>query len=161
MRLLEIHKIEQIVDVRTIPKSGHNPQFAEVTLQKSLEKKGIAYSRLASLGGFRSVQKDSKNLGWRNLSFRGYADYLSTPEFAEGLSELETLAKRRRTAFMCAEAVPWRCHRSLIADALTVGGWEVFDILNENAPKPHRLTPFLIVVRGKLTYPGPTPPLDL
>jgi uncharacterized protein (DUF488 family) len=151
--LLEAQGIEQLVDVRTVPKSRYNPQFGGEALAASLKEKGISYNRIAALGGFRKTRPDSKNLGWRNLSFRGYADYLATPEFAAGLKELEELAVKRPTAFMCSEAVPWRCHRSLIADALMVRGWEVLDIMALNKVTPHKLTAFLKVVDGELTYP--------
>ena len=155
VELLTTHAIKEVVDVRTIPKSRHNPQFNEKRLAASLKKKGIRYRRIEALGGFRPVRKDSKNLGWHNLSFRGYADYMSTEEFAEGLTELETTAKKQRTAIMCAEALPWRCHRSLIADALTKQKWEVLDIMSRASASKHRLTPFLRVRGGKCIYPVP------
>lgn len=151
--LLKAHDIRQIVDVRTVPKSRHNPQFNEKRLGRSLRKKGIEYIRLEELGGFRHTVRGSKNLGWRNLSFRGFADYMGTPEFAEGLGSLEKLAGQEKTAIMCAEAVPWRCHRSLIGDALTKRKWNVFDIMSIKAVSKHRLTPFLKIKKGKLIYP--------
>jgi len=115
----------------------------------------IAYTHLAKLGGLRHTTKESINTGWHNLSFRGYADYMATEPFQEGLHELETLAQQKTVAIMCAEAVPWRCHRSLIADALTIQGWHVLDIQSKQTAKPHTLTPFLEVEDGKLTYPAP------
>ncbi len=152
--LLTAHGIGQIIDVRTVPRSRHNPQFNEKRLALSLKKHNIRYVRLESLGGFRHAKKDSKNTGWRNLSFRGFADYMATEEFNEGLATLESLARKRRSAVMCAEALPWRCHRSLIADALTKRRWDVFTIMSpSNAPK-HKLTPFLKVKNGVLTYPA-------
>ena len=151
--LLKAHDIRQIVDVRTVPKSRHNPQFNEKRLGRSLRKKGIEYVRLEALGGFRHTIRGSKNLGWRNLSFRGFADYMGTPEFAEGLGSLEKLAGQRKTAIMCAEALPWRCHRSLIGDALTKQKWDVFDIMSLKTVSKHRLTPFLRIKKGKLIYP--------
>ncbi len=154
VHLLQMHGVQQLCDVRTIAKSRHNPQFAEPGLTASLSTAGIVYQRLAQLGGLRHAHKDSPNTGWRNLSFRGYADYMQTPAFAAGLAELEALARAAPTAIMCAEAVPWRCHRSLIGDALTVHGWQVWDIITEKPPSPHRMTPFLRVVDGHLTYPA-------
>lgn len=154
LKLLTAHSIEEVADVRTIPKSRHNPQFGDTALKKSLEEQGIGYRHIKELGGLRHAKADSPNTGWRNKSFRGYADYMGTEEFAEGLEQLKKLAKEKRTAIMCAEAVPWRCHRSLIGDALAVEGWEVLDIMTEAAAKPHRMTPFLKVRRGKLTYPA-------
>ena len=155
IELLHIHGIEQVIDVRTVPKSRYNPQFEGVALARTLKKQGIAYQRFEELGGFRRAKKDStKNSGWRNASFRGYADYMSTPEFSDGLAHLEAAAHEKVTAFMCAEAVPWRCHRSLIADALIVRSWDVFDITSKSAPKKHKRTPFLRVRKGVLTYPA-------
>jgi uncharacterized protein (DUF488 family) len=152
--LLEAHGVEEVVDVRSIPRSRHNPQFNEKTLAKSLKRRGIAYRHLAALGGLRHARKDSMNLGWRNVSFRGYADYMATPEFAEGLEQLMAIAHARPTAILCAEPVPWRCHRSLIADALTKKGWLVRDIMSPTRASKHRLTPFLRVRKGLLTYPA-------
>lgn len=157
--LLEAHDIEELVDVRSIPRSRHTPQFNEAVLAKSLAKRGIRYAHLADLGGLRHAKKDSKNRGWRNASFRGYADYMATPEFRRGLDALEELARERPTAIMCAEAVPWRCHRSMIADALIVNGWSVKDIMTKTSAPLHKKTPFLKIKRGVLTYPGPTEPL--
>lgn len=151
--LLRANGVALLADVRTVPKSRHNPQFATDALERSLGKAGIAYVHLEKLGGLRHAAKDSKNTGWRNASFRGYADYMATPGFAEGLEELMDLAKRDPTAIMCAEAVPWRCHRSLIGDALSKKGWTVLDIIGAAPPKKHRLTPFLKVRKGVLTYP--------
>jgi uncharacterized protein (DUF488 family) len=153
--LLEAHGVRLVADVRTVPKSRHNPQFNEARLARALEKRGIRYKRLEGLGGFRHAKKDSKNVGWHNASFRGYADYMAMDGFAEGLAALEALAEKRPTAVMCAEAVPWRCHRSLIADALTKRGWVALDIMTKAPAKKHRLTPFLKVRRGVLTYPAP------
>ena len=153
--LLQTHGIKEVVDVRSIPMSGHNPQFNTDTLKESLEKEHIRYKHLKKLGGLRHSKKNSINLAWRNISFRGFADYMATPEFSEGLGTLMKIARLRETAIMCAEAVPWRCHRSLIADALTKKGWLVLDIMSHtNAPK-HRMTPFLKIRKGKLVYPAP------
>jgi len=155
LELLHAHSIQEVVDVRTIPKSKRNPQFGQEKLSTALQEAGIAYTHLAKLGGLRHTTKESINTGWHNLSFRGYADYMATEPFQEGLHELETLAQQKTVAIMCAEAVPWRCHRSLIADALTIQGWHVLDIQSKQTAKPHTLTPFLEVEDGKLTYPAP------
>ncbi len=152
--LLRAHGIEELVDVRTIPKSRHNPQFGQEELAASLKQAGIDYVHLGKLGGLRHSRKDSVNLGWQNSSFRGYADYMATPEFQEGLDELKAIAEKKRVAIMCAEALPWRCHRSLTADALTTQGWQVLHIQSRKTASPHELTPFLKVQDGKLTYPG-------
>lgn len=131
IELLKAHNIERVVDVRTIPKSHHNPQFNEDVIEVSLKKAGINYVHITELGGLRHTTATSKNIGWHNKSFRGYADYMETPGFEKGLHKLEKIAKKETTAIMCAEAVPWRCHRSMIADALTVQKWDVFDIMTE------------------------------
>src|SRR5262249_35938022 len=118
-----------------------------------LKAAGIAYVPLGLLGGLRRPRKDSVNMGWRNASFRGFADYMQTAEFAVGLAELIELSKDRRTAMMCAEAVPWRCHRSLVADALSIRGIPVIDILSEGSCRVHKLTPFAHVTGTTITYP--------
>jgi uncharacterized protein (DUF488 family) len=153
--LLKAHNIEELVDVRTIPKSRHNPQFGSEELADSLQQAGIAYKHLAKLGGLRHASKDSINLGWQNTSFRGFADYMATPEFRAGLDELQAIAVKKTVAIMCAEAVPWRCHRSLIADALAVEGWQVLHIQSRKTASAHQLTTFLKVQDEKLTYPEP------
>lgn len=153
--LLRANDVTQVVDVRSIPKSRHCPQFHIDVLPGSLEQAGIAYTHLKALGGRRSTRKTSVNTGWRNASFRGYADYMGTLEFAAGLEELISAAKERQTAIMCAEAVPWRCHRSMIADAMTVRGWEVREIVGAAPARLHTLTPFLRVIDGRLLYPAP------
>jgi uncharacterized protein (DUF488 family) len=155
IELLRAHGIEEVVDVRTIPKSRHNPQFGAEELAVSLQQAGIAYTHLAKLGGLRHASKDSVNLGWRNTSFRGFADYMATSEFRTGLDELQALAEKKTVTIMCAEAVPWRCHRSLIADAIVVQGWQVLHIQSRKTASPHQLTTFLKVQDGKLTYPEP------
>lgn len=154
LAILKVHSVEQLIDVRTIPKSRHNPQFNSEALERSLQAAAIAYRHMPGLGGLRHPRKDSINLGWKNASFRGYADYMQTPEFEENLRRLIDLAAGRRTAIMCAEAVPWRCHRSLVADALLARGIEVEDILSAASRKPHRYTPFAKVDDEKVTYPG-------
>lgn len=150
--LLKVYEIEMVVDVRTIPKSRHNPQFNEKELKKGLKHAEIEYCHLSKLGGLRHTTKESPNVGWHNRSFRGFADYMLTPDFKMGIEELSSLAKTRRCAIMCAEAVPWRCHRSLIADYLTVHKWEVYHIISKNSAKLHELTLFLHIQKGQLIY---------
>jgi uncharacterized protein (DUF488 family) len=154
LELLRAQGVEQVVDVRTIPRSRHNPQFNGGRLSRSLDRAGIRYVHLKTLGGLRHARPDSVNLGWRNASFRGFADYMQTETFAAGLRRLEVLAARRPTAIMCAEAVPWRCHRSLIADALTVAKWRVLHIQSRKTAVPHQCTPSLVVRSARLLYPG-------
>jgi len=151
--MLSMHGIEQVVDVRTIPKSRHNPQFNSEALPESLKNSRIDYIHMPALGGLRHARKDSLNQGWENASFRGFADYMQTAEFEEGLLKLIELARKRKTAIMCAEAVPWRCHRSLIADALTVRGITVMDIMSRTSVKPHTMTPWAEVQGTTITYP--------
>jgi uncharacterized protein (DUF488 family) len=155
LALLKAHGIEELVDVRTIPRSRHNPQFGTEELAASLQQAGIAYTHLGKLGGLRHASKDSVNLGWQNTSFRGFADYMASPEFMLGLDELTSTAEQKTVAIMCAEAVPWRCHRSLISDALTILGWQVLHIQSRKTPNLYKLTPFLKVQDGKITYPEP------
>jgi uncharacterized protein (DUF488 family) len=155
IELLKAHGIEELVDVRTIPRSRHNPQFGTEELAASLQQAGIAYTHLGKLGGLRHASKDSVNLGWQNTSFRGFADYMASPEFMLGLDELTSTAEQKTVAIMCAEAVPWRCHRSLISDALTILGWQVLHIQSRKTANLHKLTPFLKVQDGKITYPEP------
>jgi uncharacterized protein (DUF488 family) len=128
------------VDVRTIPRSRHNPQFNRGELSPALHSARLHYRYMPGLGGFRRAFRDSVNTGWRNASFRGYADYMQTPEFQKNLDDLITLARSERVAVMCAEAVPWRCHRSLIADALLARGIEVREITSATCSRPHKLT---------------------
>lgn len=150
--LLNAHGVKKIVDVRTIPKSHHNPQFNQDEIRKSLKSAKIRYEHLKALGGLRHTRKDSINLGWKNASFRGFADYMQTKEFERGLVRLKRIAHEQTTAIMCAEAVPWRCHRSLIADALTVQKWQILHIQSRKTAHPHDLTPFLRIRAGKLVY---------
>lgn len=152
--LLRAHGVTRVVDVRTVPRSFHNPQFNKSRLPRSLKKVGLAYVHIPGLGGLRHARRDSKNMGWRNTSFRGYADYMQTPEFEEAVSQLIRLANRDRIALMCAEAVPWRCHRSLIADALLVRGVPTEHIMTLTRSPVHTLTPFAEVHGTLLTYPG-------
>jgi uncharacterized protein (DUF488 family) len=152
--MLKAHGIEQLLDVRTIPKSRRVPQFNSEALAPELRKRGIDYVHLQSLGGLRHAKKDSINTGWRNASFRGYADYMGTEEFRAGVSRLLELAGAKRSAIMCAESVPWRCHRSLIGDALLVRGVQVEDIMSATSSRPHELTPFAQVSGDTITYQG-------
>lgn len=153
IRLLRAHAATCIADVRTVPRSRHNPQFNLDNLPGSLKKAGLGYVHLPGLGGLRRARRDSVNLGWRNASFRGYADYMQTPEFEQSLDELVRWASRERIVMMCAEAVPWRCHRSLIADALLVRGIRTEDIMSATRRQVHILTPFAEVSGTKITYP--------
>ncbi|MBI5670728.1 MAG: DUF488 domain-containing protein [Chloroflexi bacterium] len=153
--MLQASGVKQLVDVRTVPRSRRNPQFNRDTLPDSLNAVGITYLHLPGLGGLRRPQPDSINTGWQNESFRGYADYMQTDEFEQNLNRLIAIAGRSLTAIMCAEAVPWRCHRSLIADALLVRGIPVEDIMSLTKRQPHRLTPFAQVDGARITYPEP------
>ena len=153
IELLKAHGAARVVDVRTVPRSRHNPQFNKTSLPRALKKVGLGYVHLPGLGGLQHTQIDSVNGGWRNASFRGYADYMQTPEFEQSLEELIQLAKQDRIALMCAEAVPWRCHRSLIADALLVRGIRTEDIMSLTRRTVHTLTSFAKVRGTRLTYP--------
>jgi uncharacterized protein (DUF488 family) len=159
--LLRAHEICLLVDVRTIPRSRYNPQFNTDTLAQSLRDAGLQYRHLMELGGLRKPKNDSLNNGWRNASFRGYADYMQTEEFQRALEELMAYGTDMKTAIMCAEAVPWRCHRSLIADALVSRGWEVQHVMSPEKATPHVLTSFAHFEKGTLTYPKPTDPPSL
>ena len=153
IRLLQIHGATLVADVRTVPRSRHNPQFNRDTLPDDLRPVEIDYLHMPGLGGLRYPRPDSPNAGWQNTSFRGFADYMQTSEFSESLEQLMVLAEQHRVALMCAEAVPWRCHRSLIADALTVRGYLVEHILSATRTQAHKLTPFAHVEGTRITYP--------
>ena len=153
IQILQSYEIQTVVDVRTIAASRHNPQFNEKELDKSLSRKGIGYIRMKGLGGLRHTTKASVNTAWRNASFRGYADYMQTPQFAENIEQLIKIAAEKRVAIMCAEAVPWRCHRSLIGDALLIRNIAVIDIFSEKVSKPHVLTTFAKIDVETITYP--------
>lgn len=154
IELLQHYGVKTLIDVRTVPRSRHNPQFNADELPGALAEAGIQYVHLAALGGLRhGIGKESLNKGWRNLSFRGYADYMQTPAFADGVEELRQLARQGPLALMCAEAVPWRCHRSLIADALLVRGVPTSDIQSLTHLLPHKRTPFAVVDGLRITYP--------
>jgi len=153
LALLLGHSVQRLVDVRTISRSRRNPQFNADTLEASLSTAGIAYLHLKALGGLRRPRPGSPNGGWRNLSFRGYADYMQTPPFADALQQCIDLAIGKRVTLMCAEAVPWRCHRSLIADALLVRGIDVLEIVGAATLRAHALTPWARVEGTVVTYP--------
>lgn len=153
--LLEAHSVTRLVDVRTVPRSRKNPQFNRDTFAQVLSNAGIGYVHVAGLGGFRHASPQSSNGGWRNASFRGYADYMQTAEFSESLASLMAQAREQRVALMCAEAVPWRCHRSLIADALTVQGVPVEEIVSRTRRQVHVVTSFARWDGTKLVYPPP------
>jgi len=155
LRLLKTHDIEILVDVRAIPHSRHNPQFTTDALGRSLASAGISYRHAPNLGGLRKPKKDSLNQGWRNATFRGYADYMQSEAFWKALDELTADSRELRTVIMCAEAVPWRCHRSLIADVLVSQGWDAQHIMSEAKADRHRMTSFATIEYGRITYPRP------
>ena len=158
LAILRENGVRTLADIRTIPKSRHNPQFAQESLSRSLEEAGITYHWHRALGGLRHARKDSVNTGWRNTSFRGYADYMQTPEFFAAVTELLSTAPHNNSVIMCAEAVPWRCHRSLVADDLAVRGIPVehiyYDAHGKSRREPHKLTSFLRVQNQRLWYPA-------
>ena len=156
LQLLQAHNVDILADVRTIPKSRRHPHFAGDALSAALTYAGLRYVHLPGLGGLRRARPDSLNAGWSNASFRGYADHMASEAFATGLETLLSLTDEGGVAVMCAEAVPWRCHRSLIADALLVRGLSVEHILSPRATQPHHLTPFASVDGLHITYPGRT-----
>lgn len=153
LQLLKAHAVTLLADVRKMPRSRKNPQFNRETLPDELAKVGIRYTDMPALGGLRKPRPDSVNTGWRNHSFQGYADYMQTPAFAEAIETLMDAARKQRVAIMCAEAVPWRCHRSLIADALLARGVPVEDIYTPTRRRPHVLTPWARVEGARVTYP--------
>lgn len=157
LELLRAHGIKRVIDVRSIPRSRHNPQFTRETLSAKLRSARIGYVHLRKLGGRRHARRDSLNMGWHNTSFRGFADYMQTPDFEAGLQRLMKLAKQKQSALMCAEAMPWRCHRSLIADALGVRGIRVADIIGGKRSQAHVRTPFGRVRGHRITYPPGQP----
>jgi len=151
--LLQAHGVTLVADVRTVPRSRHNPQFNRDTLPVSLQAVNIGYVHLPGLGGWRRPQPDSPNQGWRSSAFQGFADYMLTPDFAKHLKALIELAHGERLALMCAETLPWRCHRSLIADALVVRGISVAHIMGPKSLQPHRLNPLARLEGTRITYP--------
>lgn len=152
--LLRRYGVRRVVDIRTVPRSRHNPQFNREILASSLRNRRLGYRHMKGLGGLRRAQINSLNLGWRNPSFRGFADYMQTQAFAAALETLISLAEERPTVIMCAEAVPWRCHRYLIADALVVRGFSVEHLMAPGVSKIHSLHPMSVVSGGLITYPG-------
>ena len=154
IRLLKAHGVQRVIDVRTMPRSRHNPQFNRPGLSRSLHNARIHYRHLPGLGGLRHARRDSTNTAWRNASFRGYADYMQTAAFEESLDQCVALAKQERVVLMCAEAVPWRCHRSMIADALLARGIEAREIASAVRTRSHTLTPWARVNGTRVTYPG-------
>ena len=162
LRLLESQGIRRVVDVRRYPASRRHPQYARAAPEQTLGEAEIAYTHEVDLGGRRQPRPDSPHTGWRSLSFRGYADYMDSDPFREALARLIAHAQQSRTAVMCAEAVPWRCHRQLIADALVARGHEVGHILSVDRVDTHRLTPFArIGADGRVRYPAVPEQLDL
>jgi uncharacterized protein (DUF488 family) len=153
LEILRAHRVERVIDVRSIPRSRRNPQFNREILGTKLRAAGIGYVHLRKLGGLRHARRNSPNMGWRNTSFRGFADYMQTSEFEAGLQRLIKLAGKKRSALMCAEAVPWRCHRSLVGDALTVRGILVEDIMSKTRRQLHSMTSFGRVRGTRITYP--------
>ena len=152
---LRSQRIESLADVRALPGSRRYPHFDQEKLAQALSREGVAYEHFPDLGGRRKPQPDSRNLAWRNAAFRGYADYMDTPEFAHAMRRLATLASGRRTAIMCAEAVWWRCHRSLISDLLKAWGWAVIHILDAKKTQDHPFTSAARLVDGMLSYEPP------
>ena len=152
--LLRAHGVQRLIDVRTIPRSRHNPQFNRDQLSPSLHRARMHYTYMPGLGGLRRAQPGSANAGWRNASFRGYADYMQSPAFEDSLARCIDLATQELVVLMCAEAVPWRCHRSLIADALLARGIEAREITSRIRTRPHSLTPFARVNGRHVTYPA-------
>jgi uncharacterized protein (DUF488 family) len=151
--VLRAYGIERLADIRTVPRSRHNPQFNDTALAGTLAAEGIEYVPMQALGGLRHPRKDSPNGGWRNASFRGYADYMQTEPFRDALETLIEMSRQKRVAIMCAEAVPWRCHRSLVADALSTRAVPAIEILSESDYRTHKLTPFAQVKGMQITYP--------
>lgn len=154
LRLLTANGVEQIIDVRSVPRSRWNPQFNREGIAETLSGAGIRYVHMPGLGGLRKARPDSRNTGWEDAGFRGYADYMETGEFERSLAELILEAGQGQTAIMCAESVPWRCHRSLIADVLTARGMPVEHIFPDERREPHRMTRMARVAEGRVTYPA-------
>lgn len=156
--ILKEFEIEVLVDIRHYPGSRYCPQFNKEVMRDYLPENDIEYIHLVELGGRRKVDKNSQlNIGWRSSQFRGYADYMQTLEFAHALEKLISLIEKKTVAFMCAEALPWRCHRSMVADALTVRGFKIFNIMDQKKMQLHKLTPFAVKKKNRLIYPSPIP----
>src|SRR5437867_3211483 len=154
LQLLQSHKIEALADVRQFPGSRRHPQFGQENLAQALAQAGIAYVHFPELGGRRRARPDSPNTAWRNEAFRGYADYMMTPDFQAGSHRLLDLAQERRTAIMCAEALWWRCHRALISDFFKVNSVRVIHILSASKAEEHPFTSAARVINGQLSYHG-------
>jgi uncharacterized protein (DUF488 family) len=154
VELLKAHGIELLADIRTVPKSRHNPQFGQESLAKELPSQGIEYRHMQALGGLRRPRPDSTNLAWENSGFRGYADYMQTEEFGRALDELMSVAREKRVAVMCAEGNPFRCHRQLLADALTARGVPTYHIVSRKTARAHKMTTFAVVRDGVPQYPA-------
>ena len=154
VELLRTNGVEQLIDIRTVPRSRRNPQFNRDALPQPLARAGIGYLHMPELGGLRHPRSDSRNGAWRNDSFRGYADYMQTSDFAAAIERLIELGGGKQTAVMCAEAVPWRCHRSLVGDALVARGITVEDIIGGARRQAHKMTPFAQVEGTRVWYPG-------
>lgn len=154
IELLKAHGVKRLIDIRTVPRSRHNPEFNGDSLPDSLKQAKIAYQHLKQLGGLRHARPDSINAGWHNASFRGFADFMQTEEFEAGLEKLIAAAAKKPVAIMCAEAAPWRCHRSMIADALLARGIEARHIMSRTRSEPHSLTPYAKVRAKRVTYPA-------
>jgi uncharacterized protein (DUF488 family) len=151
--------VRTLVDIRTVPRSRHVPHFSAENLRRALPNRRIRYRHMKALGGLRKPRADSTNTAWRNTGFRGFADYMETSEFREAVDALRVVSRKAGpVAIMCAEAVPWRCHRSLVADALIARGDEVVDIMGPESGRPHKLTPWAHVEGQRVSYPGPPPP---
>lgn len=155
LSLLQKHDIALLADVRHYPSSARVPWTNGPVLAEHLKGAGLEYDHIEDLGGYRKPRRDSKNTGWRNAGFRGYADYMETEAFRRALERLIRIAKDRRTAIMCAEAVPWRCHRNVLSDALLIRGVRVVHILVPGKTQEHALAPFAKVRSGRITYPAP------
>ena len=154
VELLKHYTVTRLIDVRSIPRSHHNPQFNKERLSKALRKAHIKYTHMKGLGGLRHAKANSINTAWRNASFRGYADYMQTKEFEENIQRLINYAKKDQTVILCAEALPWRCHRSLIGDALLIRKIIVEDLFSMTVKKRHKRTPWAKVRKTLITYPG-------
>jgi uncharacterized protein (DUF488 family) len=153
VKLLKTYSVSLIIDVRTVPLSRHNPQFNRETLSNTIKAQGIKYIHMPGIGGLRRPKHDSINLAWRNRSFRGYADFMQTQEFIDNLLKIIALARENCLALMCAEALPWRCHRSLISDALVVRRFEVEHIISATSCLNHELNEIAQVKGTQITYP--------
>jgi uncharacterized protein (DUF488 family) len=156
VKTLQAYRIQKLIDIRTVPRSAWNPQFNRESLPSALKAAGIEYSHMGALGGLRKARRDSINTAWKNLRFRGYADYMQTAEFAAGIDALLDTARTEAVCIMCAEAVPWRCHRNLVADALFARGIEALHILSVDKAQPHKLTSFAHVEGDRVLYPAET-----